>query len=120
MQARSPTVWRSCAAYRAKIDRVLRLLYSASVTKRNARPGFCTEGMDQISATLPIRWTCSFTSGCRMRVEEYWSKLGEEPLAAEGRGIHARLREIEDFVLSRLKDLSGLLAGARFPGPKQS
>jgi hypothetical protein len=35
----------------------------------------------------------------------------EELLAAEERGIHARLREIEDFVLSRLKDLSGLLAG---------
>ena len=46
-----------------------------------------------------------------MRVEGYWSKLCEELLAAEERGIHARLREIEDFVLSRLKDLSGLLAG---------
>jgi len=60
MQERSPTVWRSCAACRAKTDQGLPLLYSASLTKRNGRPGFCMEGMDQVSATLPIRWTCSF------------------------------------------------------------
>jgi len=35
----------------------------------------------------------------------------EELLATDGRGIHARLREIEDFVLNRLKDLKWLLAG---------
>jgi hypothetical protein len=30
---------------------------------------------------------------------------------AWGRGIDARLREIEDFVLNRRRDLNGLLAG---------
>jgi hypothetical protein len=43
-------------------------------------------------------------------MEGYWSKPCEELLASEGRGIRARLREIEDFVLSRFKDVSGLLA----------
>jgi hypothetical protein len=32
-------------------------------------------------------------------------------LGAWGRGIDARLREIEDFVLNRRRDLNGLLAG---------
>jgi len=43
--------------------------------------------------------------------ERRLDEISEELLASDGRGIHARLREIEDFVLSRLKDLNGLLTG---------
>jgi hypothetical protein len=43
--------------------------------------------------------------------ERRLDEISEELLASDGRGVDARLREIEDFVFSRLKDLSGLLAG---------
>jgi hypothetical protein len=43
--------------------------------------------------------------------ERRLGEISEELLASDGRGIDARLCEIEDFALSRLNDLSGLLAG---------
>lgn len=43
--------------------------------------------------------------------ERRLDEISDELLASDGHGIDARLREIEDFVLSRLKDLGGLLAG---------
>ena len=43
--------------------------------------------------------------------ERRLDEISDELLASDGRGIDARLQEIEDFVFSRLKDLSGLLAG---------
>ena len=43
--------------------------------------------------------------------ERRLDEISEELLASDGAWIDARLREIDEFVLSRLKDLSGLLAG---------
>jgi len=43
--------------------------------------------------------------------ERRLDEISDELLASDGRGIDARLREIEDFVLNRMKDLNGLLAG---------
>jgi hypothetical protein len=43
--------------------------------------------------------------------ERRLDEISEELLASDGRGIDARLREIEDFILKRLKDLNGPLTG---------
>jgi hypothetical protein len=54
-----------------------------------------------------------FEWGCfrREKRERRLDEISEELLASDGRGMDARLREIEDFVLGRMKDLNGLLAG---------
>jgi hypothetical protein len=43
--------------------------------------------------------------------ERRLDEISDVLLASDGHGIDARLREIEDFVLIRMKDLGGLLAG---------
>jgi DNA invertase Pin-like site-specific DNA recombinase len=43
--------------------------------------------------------------------ERRLDEISDELLATDGRGIDARLQEIEAFVLSRLRDIQGLLTG---------
>jgi hypothetical protein len=47
----------------------------------------------------------------RTERERRLDEISDGLLASDGHGIDARLREIEDFVLSRMKDLGALLAG---------
>jgi len=51
--------------------------------------------------------------------EKELDDISEQPLAADGRGLDARLREIEPFVQKRLQDIRGLLF-ADVLGPKLS
>jgi hypothetical protein len=47
----------------------------------------------------------------RTERERWLDEISDGLLASDGHGIDARLREIEDFVLSQMKDLGALLAG---------